>query len=219
MAKKRVAVPLQVKTKILEEYRHRCAVCLRSVKLEVHHIDEDPSNNDERNLIPLCPNCHSDRLHNPFDPLDSDVLSFYRTHKYRQILAAQFRPLLKRLRQLEDVNNLSYEELWQRAQDLIDLVKEHEKGEYYASRIGNLLKPDLDKFVPLPSVSYQFGYLTAGSQNAIDRYNEQQREVARERTPKYQAKVQQGLGQAYELVAEMIQYQQWQDLYMAGDRA
>ena len=43
------------------EYEHKCAVCgwcEDERVLEVHHIDEDRSNNDINNLIILCPICH-----------------------------------------------------------------------------------------------------------------------------------------------------------------
>jgi hypothetical protein len=37
---------------------NRCCVCQLPL-IVVHHIDDDPSNNDMDNLAPLCPNCHS----------------------------------------------------------------------------------------------------------------------------------------------------------------
>ena len=42
-------------------YEHKCVVCGYDEEeriLEVHHIDEDRSNNDVSNLCILCPNCH-----------------------------------------------------------------------------------------------------------------------------------------------------------------
>lgn len=42
-------------------YEHKCAVCGYNEDeriLEVHHIDEDRSNNNINNLCILCPNCH-----------------------------------------------------------------------------------------------------------------------------------------------------------------
>ena len=43
------------------KYEHKCAICGWDKDeriLEVHHIDEDRSNNDLTNLIILCPICH-----------------------------------------------------------------------------------------------------------------------------------------------------------------
>ena len=48
---------------IAEKYYHKkCAVCGISDVLDVHHIDEDRTNNHPSNLIFLCPNDHY-RLH------------------------------------------------------------------------------------------------------------------------------------------------------------
>lgn len=47
--------------KAFDTYKHRCAVCGYKEDeriLEVHHIDEDHSNNDIKNLCILCPICH-----------------------------------------------------------------------------------------------------------------------------------------------------------------
>ena len=44
-----------------EYYEHKCAICgydeYKEI-LEVHHIDENRTNNELSNLIILCPNCH-----------------------------------------------------------------------------------------------------------------------------------------------------------------
>lgn len=47
--------------KAFDRYEHKCVVCGYDEDeriLEVHHIDEDRSNNDISNLCILCPNCH-----------------------------------------------------------------------------------------------------------------------------------------------------------------
>ena len=45
-------------------YKHKCAICGLDEEccLQVHHIDEDRSNDNPNNLIILCANCHS-RIH------------------------------------------------------------------------------------------------------------------------------------------------------------
>jgi hypothetical protein len=35
----------------------------RNDPIEIHHLDENPENNDEDNLMPLCKNCHHGRVH------------------------------------------------------------------------------------------------------------------------------------------------------------
>ncbi len=64
---------------IRELFNYFCAKCgnnCRNIKdkkmiLQVHHIDENPENNDIENLIPLCASCHlkiegEARLHAPY---------------------------------------------------------------------------------------------------------------------------------------------------------
>lgn len=62
----------RVSTRYTACYRQRCfkvwprvcAACGATGKLEVHHINGDPANYAENNLIPLCFNCHIGRIHN-----------------------------------------------------------------------------------------------------------------------------------------------------------
>jgi hypothetical protein len=59
--KKRVAVPRETERKLLVESGHKCSVirCNESHSLEIHHINGDPSDNRESNLIVLCRNHHA----------------------------------------------------------------------------------------------------------------------------------------------------------------
>ena len=62
---------------LFDFYCARCGKDCRNSKnaesvLQVHHIDEDPGNNDLENLIPLCAVCHlkiekEARLHAPYN--------------------------------------------------------------------------------------------------------------------------------------------------------
>jgi len=54
--------------------------------LQVHHIDENPGNNDLGNLIPLCAACHlkiekEARLHAPYDSIQ---LELFENQSYMQ---------------------------------------------------------------------------------------------------------------------------------------
>jgi mannose-6-phosphate isomerase-like protein (cupin superfamily) len=44
---------------ILERDNHECILCGSKDKLEVHHIDDDEKNDDEKNLMTLCRKCHN----------------------------------------------------------------------------------------------------------------------------------------------------------------
>ena len=43
---------------ILDRDGWRCSKCGRYGRLECHHVDGDPSNNDPGNLTTLCRSCH-----------------------------------------------------------------------------------------------------------------------------------------------------------------
>lgn len=61
MAKKtRKKVNTDLEYEILYKCAQVCCVCRNSKNVEIHHIDEDPSNNIEDNLVAVCRNCHGD---------------------------------------------------------------------------------------------------------------------------------------------------------------
>lgn len=57
----RIALPKEIKNKILIEVHHRCCICVEHRKVaNIHHIDENHSNNNYDNLVALCAECHAD---------------------------------------------------------------------------------------------------------------------------------------------------------------
>lgn len=57
--KTRVSIPMEIASSILYEHDHTCCVCTEPNKpVQIHHIDEDPANNDPGNLAVLCLICH-----------------------------------------------------------------------------------------------------------------------------------------------------------------
>ena len=56
-----------IKTYLFNKYKNKCARCgwgeinkfTNNITLEIEHIDGNYKNNNEENLILLCPNCHS----------------------------------------------------------------------------------------------------------------------------------------------------------------
>lgn len=61
MNKKRTHIPNKVSRQIKVEAGHQCAVwrCKRTSHLDRHHIDGNPSNHDQNNLILLCKHHHA----------------------------------------------------------------------------------------------------------------------------------------------------------------
>lgn len=45
-------------------HKDRCEICGRDKKLDIHHIDENPNNNNLDNLMCLCRSCHM-KIHRP----------------------------------------------------------------------------------------------------------------------------------------------------------
>ena len=77
---------------IRELFNYHCAKCGSDYRhqegpdpwLQVHHIDENPQNNEITNLIPLCAPCHlriehEARLHAPYQEIQ---LEFFENHTY-----------------------------------------------------------------------------------------------------------------------------------------
>jgi hypothetical protein len=61
MAKRRIRLGKEETALLLFQNRHTCCVCRIPRKpIQIHHIDEDPSNNAPENLAVICLQCHSD---------------------------------------------------------------------------------------------------------------------------------------------------------------
>ena len=61
MPKKRIKIPDELAAKVMFDSDRTCCVCRDSTrKVEIHHIDSDPSNNDFSNLAVVCKDCQSD---------------------------------------------------------------------------------------------------------------------------------------------------------------
>jgi hypothetical protein len=139
-AKKRVSIPSSVRDSVLREFHHRCAIC-GADRPHIHHIDENPGNNDLSNLLPICPNCHLTDQHNPTVPTDPEKLALFRRYKDPAILAPQFEPLFARMRFLARITDSdSTEELEKKARELEDFVTYLEMGGFYSKAILELLE-------------------------------------------------------------------------------
>jgi hypothetical protein len=64
----REPMPKYTRMKILQRAKDRCENpdCRSDVPPHIHHIDNDSSNNNLRNLIALCPNCHAKAHRNEY---------------------------------------------------------------------------------------------------------------------------------------------------------
>lgn len=83
MAKKkvRIEIPSDLAARVLFLADRTCCVCRQFGKpVQIHHIDDDPSNNSQTNLAVLCFDCHREtQIRGGFDrKLDGDQIILYR---------------------------------------------------------------------------------------------------------------------------------------------
>ena len=194
MGKERQRIPRQVRDEVEREFNHRCAVC-GADRPQLHHIDKNPVNNDPKNLIPLCPNCHLTDQHNPTEGLDPGILRLFRLYKDPAILTPQFHPLYMRLRFLEGISNDSdAKRLWGQALELVDFVAALNMGAFYAK--------EMNKLVRMPPGG---GCLDMGDPESERRY----RLAQQERAKKYLEQLRGARDRLYVLAVELLRYQEW----------
>lgn len=189
LSKNRTTVPERVRVAVLKEFNHRCALC-GADRPQIHHIDEDPSNNENANLIPLCPNCHLTDQHNPTQPIEPAKLALFRRFKDPAIMLPQFNPLFTRMRFLVDLDvpALGPERLSQAAEELVEFVAVLEMGAFYSAQLDKLIGRRETVFIP-------------SLEDPMARVK---------RSPKeYLSHFLTNRGRACELVVELLRYQAW----------
>jgi hypothetical protein len=197
MIKKREAIPKPVREQVLGEYKHRCAIC-NGDRPQLHHIDENPSNYNIINLIPLCPNCHLRDQHNPTAGIDIGRLELFRKYKDPIILSSQFYPLYRRLMFFYNIkDDASCDDLDKQAIELIGFVGALKMGNFYGKQLEGLI------LSPARGLA-----ITFGEPNAVftERVEEHRRECI--------DKLRRNVGSAESLLIELLRYQDWK--YIAG---
>ncbi len=190
----RPTIPKKTSEAVLGEYSHRCAI-FGSDRPHLHHVDEDPSNNDPSNLLPLCPNCHLRDQHNPTHKVEIAKLQMFRDFKDPAILKPQFHPLFVRQEFLSTVTDGedSVSDLERRSTELIEFVQAMEMGEFYAKRLLELLSP----------LRYPFVMSLGGGPDP-----EYERQLRR-KNKDYRAKLLANRRAAQVLLVELLRYQKW----------
>lgn len=199
MSPKRVNISNKIRESVLREFNHKCALC-GEPNPQIHHIDGDPSNNSEANLIPLCPNHHLQDQHNPTEPMDSKKLVLFRQCKDPAILDSKFHPLFIRLQFLDTVSENSDTHVIEvKARELCDFIEALNMGEFYSKRIAELLKKT--------STPYCVQLGNPASEEAHMRYRKQDIENYRKKVVSNRSKV-------IALVIELIRYQSWENSFL-----
>ena len=129
-----------IRTKVMNEFSYLCAICGKT-QPQIHHIDQDASNNALDNLLPLCPNHHLLDAHNPTSPIPTAKLILFRKFRDPAIFLSQFSPLFDRMKFMLEPELLSSElhELQSMTADLLKFVSYLNMGNYYSHRIYPLI--------------------------------------------------------------------------------
>jgi hypothetical protein len=88
MAKDRVPIPDNIAAAVLVASAHTCCKCEELGKsVQIHHIDEDPSNNNPDNLSVLCLQCHDEtQVHGGFGRrLSATEVRLYRDNWLKRV--------------------------------------------------------------------------------------------------------------------------------------
>ncbi len=145
MKSKRKNLSSKLKEEILKEFSHRCAMCGHR-EPQIHHIDEDPSNTVAENLIPLCPNCHLQDLHDPTSAPDPLKVKLFRRVKDPVVLDPRFDPLWRRLRFLSSECDMP-DHIWEYYyHQLLDFVGCFKMGAFYKTKISGVLQNTKEHF-------------------------------------------------------------------------
>jgi hypothetical protein len=194
MAKERIQIPRSTRDAVLSEFNHRCAIC-GSDRPQLHHIDEDPSNNDPKNLIPLCPNCHLVDQHNPTHSLGTEKLKLFREFKDPTILKPQFHPLWTRMKFLDSIREDSdARELETKSEELTSFIAALEMGSFYSKQIHDLVNRP------------RHVVFSTGAPDEAARHRADQARREKE----YREQLQRVHDEVHALVIELLRFQKWQ---------
>ena len=86
--KKRVEIPRDIEAQVQFLSDRTCCVCrVRGKPFQIHHIDENPANNEPNNLVVLCLECHNEtQIRGGFGrKLNADQIILYRDDWLMQV--------------------------------------------------------------------------------------------------------------------------------------
>jgi hypothetical protein len=106
----------------------------------LHHLDEDPSNNDHLNLLPLCPNHHLQDIHDPTGSMDPRQLKLFRRFKDPAILDPRFHPLFYRMEAALDSVLENYGVSSTQEHEYFDFVSHLIMGGFYSKKLWKELE-------------------------------------------------------------------------------
>lgn len=176
----RIPIPDELSTEILYLSDHTCCICNdRGSRVQIHHIDENPANNDLENLAVLCVNCH-DKAHikGGFSrKLNSKVIIKYRSEWIKRVKRRRNRidKIVKQPENKDKTDNIDYssEESHEDYMRHFELNFDTEKRQLrdYALKILEF-KKTMYKFAKLKWDSGATATMNSGSYEVIDFHQE-----------------------------------------------
>jgi hypothetical protein len=165
-------------------------------------VREDRTNNEELNLLPLCPSCHLTDLHDPTAPVDRLKLRLFREYRDISILAPEFHPIFRRLRFVLDPESLqSVDEAHTQVTDLIAFLHQFDKGQYYHVQVNELL-------TVRPYREWVASLDEPDGAHAARKRDHDERELAR-----FKRAVAEQRAKVMGFVVEMLTYQPWAERF------
>jgi hypothetical protein len=148
MAKKRNQIPAEIAARVLFASDRTCCVCRNQGKpIQIHHIDENPSNNSPKNFAVLCFDCHREtQIRGGFDrKLDENQIILYREDWLRII--AQKRAVYEEQNQLKRYEEKQRFEL---ITSIAEIYRENQEFELLSMHYNSIGNYELrDKFIEL----------------------------------------------------------------------
>lgn len=154
--KKRVPIPPKTEGQVMFASNRQCCVD-QNKGVHIHHIDNDPSNNDFNNLALLCYECHDEatKTGGLSRKLKPQAILEFRNHHYNVIQQRRNSELVQITSKAAHPTYIDHLNIAIQANVLIEIAKI--KSEYYASTELNkfdiLIKLDVFKNYCFPRVS------------------------------------------------------------------
>jgi hypothetical protein len=147
MPKKRIPIPSAVAAQAEFESDRTCCICqIPGKPYQIHHIDDDPSNNDIRNLAILCRDHHDETMiKGGFNrKLNADLITLYRDDWVAVVVQRRGKV------QADETLHSSHALDFSLALDRIEVLKGRKEYSFLAMEYDRLGNPKLrDKYIEL----------------------------------------------------------------------
>lgn len=166
MAKTRIQISVGLSTEVMFASDRTCCVCNeRGKSVQIHHVDEDPSNNVFENLAVLCLQCHDEtQISGGFGrKLNANLVTKYRDKWYQRVRNRREkadRDAVKRVvgskENMPPIGTIEYSE--ERTDAILEYVNSLPA---YRKELWQKLQPELDSGVTAKIVQASYDHIDA----------------------------------------------------------